>query len=61
MKKIIIWETKKNINDVKTLMGEDHRGFYEIKINETKSEFFSDIKEARKRFCFLSRIAKHWL
>jgi len=60
MDKIIIWETK-NGNNIKAMMGKDHRGFYEIKINETESEFFSDIKEARKRFCFLSRISKHWL
>tara|TARA_R110000796_G_C14425670_1_gene420490 strand:+ start:579 stop:758 length:180 start_codon:yes stop_codon:yes gene_type:complete len=59
MKKTIIWETKKN--NVKTLMGRDDRGFYEIKINESESEFFSDIKEARKRFCFLSRVSTSWI
>ena len=52
MNKITIWETT-NGNNVKALMGKDERGFYEIKINDKDSEFFSDIKEARKRFCFL--------
>ena len=60
MNKITIWETT-NKNNVKTLMGKDVKGFYEIKINNNESEFFNDIKEARKRFCFLARISMHWL
>jgi hypothetical protein len=60
MNKITIWETT-NGNNVKALMGKDDRGFYEIKINDKDSEFFSDIKEARKRFCFLANISLHWI
>ena len=59
-KKITIWETT-NGNNVKAVMGEDKRGFYEIKMPNQESEFFKDIKEAKKRFCFLARISKHWL
>lgn len=58
--KITIWETT-NGNNVKALMGKDNRGFYEIRINDNESEFFNCIKQARKRFCFLSTISKHWL
>ena len=58
--KITIWETT-NGNNIKALMGEDKRGFYEIRINDNESEFFKEIKEARKRFCFLATISKHWL
>jgi hypothetical protein len=60
MNKLTIWETT-NGNNVKALMGKDDRGFYEIKINDRDSEFFSDIKEARKRFCFLANISLHWI
>ena len=58
--KITIWETT-NIINVKALMGKDDRGFYGIKIDNNESEFFNDIKEARKRFCFLSQISNHWI
>ena len=58
--KITIWETT-NGNNVKALMGKDDRGFYEIRINNTDSEFFKCIKQARQRFCFLANISAHWL
>lgn len=58
--KITIWETT-NGNNVKALMGKDDRGFYEIRINDKESEFFNCIKQARKKFCQLANISKHWL
>ncbi len=58
--KITIWETTTG-NNIKALMGKDDRGFYEIRISDNESEFFDCIKQARKKFCHLANISKHWL